>query len=107
LSRIDLRNPGTIPLNFTRSINLAVSERGINALRNVGHATILQHVMSHTVAMRGRMIHGRLPNGELYEQSQDYDIQGRVRIRSSIQLFNHYLSRLKQWLTPIISLSMP
>ncbi|CAH0037759.1 unnamed protein product [Clonostachys rhizophaga] len=75
--RPDLRNPGTIPLNFTRSINLAVSERGINALRNVGHATILEHVMSHTVAMRGRMIHGRLPNGELYEQSQDYDIQGR------------------------------
>lgn len=29
--------------------------------------------------MRGRMIHGRGSNGDLYEAAQDYDIHGRVR----------------------------
>lgn len=28
--------------------------------------------------MRGRMIHGKRPNGELYEEAQDYDIHGRA-----------------------------
>jgi len=76
--RPDLRNPGIVPLNFTRSINLAVSERGINAMRNAGQPGLLDHVMKATIPMRGRMIHGRTPLGELYEHAQDYDAKGRA-----------------------------
>ncbi|KAK3367547.1 hypothetical protein B0H63DRAFT_405152 [Podospora didyma] len=75
--RSDLRDPSTTPLNFTRSINLALSERGINAMRNANQPKLVDHVMAATIPMRGRMIHGKLPNGELYEQSQDYDVHGR------------------------------
>ncbi|KAK5992954.1 Kynurenine 3-monooxygenase [Cladobotryum mycophilum] len=76
--RPDLRDPNIIPLNFTKSINLAVSERGINAMRQAGQSDLLDHVMAATIPMRGRMIHGRAPNGTLYEQSQDYDVKGRT-----------------------------
>ncbi|PNY24899.1 Kynurenine 3-monooxygenase [Tolypocladium capitatum] len=76
--RPDLRNPSTIPLNFTKSINLAVSERGINAMRLAGYPTLLQTVMDGTIPMRGRMIHGKGPMGSLYEHPQDYDARGRV-----------------------------
>ncbi|KAI3319367.1 FAD/NAD(P)-binding domain-containing protein [Xylariaceae sp. AK1471] len=76
--RSDLRDPSTTPLNFTKSINLALSERGINAMRHAGHAELLQHVISATIPMRGRMIHGRNPDGALYEAAQDYDIHGRT-----------------------------
>ncbi|OIW28114.1 kynurenine 3-monooxygenase [Coniochaeta ligniaria NRRL 30616] len=76
--RSDLRDPSTTPLNFTKSINLALSERGINAMRNAGDPTLLDHVMAATIPMRGRMIHGRRPNGDFFEQPQDYDIHGRT-----------------------------
>ncbi|GAP84230.1 putative kynurenine 3-monooxygenase [Rosellinia necatrix] len=76
--RSDLRDPSTIPLNFTKSINLALSERGINAMRHAGHDKLLQHVVAATIPMRGRMIHGRNPDGALYEAGQDYDIHGRT-----------------------------
>jgi kynurenine 3-monooxygenase len=57
-----------------------LSERGINAMRHSGQPKLLEHVMATTIPMRGRMIHGRRPNGALYEAPQDYDIHGRVRI---------------------------
>ncbi|CAJ0552982.1 Ff.00g010600.m01.CDS01 [Fusarium sp. VM40] len=76
--RPDLRDPSTIPLNFTKSINLAISERGINAMRHAGQPGLLDHVMSNTIPMTGRMIHGRGPTGSLFEQSQDYDVNGRA-----------------------------
>ncbi len=79
----DLRDPTTTPLNFTRSINLALSERGINALRHAGQPSLLDHVLGATIPMRGRMIHGRRPSGELYEEPQDYDVHGRVSRRAS------------------------
>ncbi|KAK3182485.1 kynurenine 3-monooxygenase, mitochondrial precursor [Lecanicillium sp. MT-2017a] len=75
--RPDLRDPRIVPLNFTKSINLAVSERGINAMRQAGQPELLESVMAATVPMRGRMIHGRSKTGALYEQSQDYDVYGR------------------------------
>ncbi|KAF4499055.1 Kynurenine 3-monooxygenase [Fusarium agapanthi] len=78
LTGLDLRDPSTIPLNFTKSINLAISERGINAMRHAGQSGLLDHVMSTTIPMRGRMIHGRGPTGALFEQSQDYDVRGRA-----------------------------
>jgi kynurenine 3-monooxygenase len=82
----DLRHPGTTPLNFTKSINLALSERGINAMKESGRPNILTKVSSETIPMRGRMIHGAKASGELYEASQDYDIHGRVRFLSYILL---------------------
>jgi kynurenine 3-monooxygenase len=65
-------------LNFTKSINLALSERGINAMRHSGRLELLKNVLEETIPMRARMIHGKKVNGELYEESQDYDIHGRV-----------------------------
>ncbi|KAK6215261.1 kynurenine 3-monooxygenase [Colletotrichum tabaci] len=76
--RADLRDPSTTLLNFTRSINLALSERGINAMRNAGQPKLLEHVFGATIPMRGRMIHGRTPKGDLYEAAQDYDVHGRA-----------------------------
>ncbi|KOS23423.1 Kynurenine 3-monooxygenase [Escovopsis weberi] len=76
--RPDLRDPNVVPLNFTNSINLAVSERGINAMRQANQPDLLNSVMETTIPMRGRMIHGQHPSGALYEQPQDYDIQGRT-----------------------------
>lgn len=43
-----------------------------------GERKLLDHVLAATIPMRGRMIHGRKANGELYEESQDYDVHGRV-----------------------------
>ncbi|KZF26229.1 FAD/NAD(P)-binding domain-containing protein [Xylona heveae TC161] len=77
--RGDLRDPDTIPLNFTRSINLALSERGINAMRNAGSTSLLDGVLSETIPMHGRMIHGRTKTGDLFEQSQLYDVHGRFQ----------------------------
>lgn len=74
----DLRDPSTTPLNFTKSINLALSERGIRAMRESGRPGLLEKVLSETIPMKGRMIHGKSTTGDLYEQSQEYDIHGRV-----------------------------
>lgn len=47
-------------------------------MRHAGQPGLLDHVMKATIPMRGRMIHGRTPLGELYEHAQDYDVKGRV-----------------------------
>ncbi|CAN8101024.1 unnamed protein product [Discula destructiva] len=81
--RDDLRLASTVPLNFTKSINLALSCRGITAMENAepnakkGERKLLDHVLAATIPMRGRMIHSKKANGELYEDAQDYDIHGR------------------------------
>ena len=51
-----------------RSINLALSTRGIAALERVGLA---KNVLSAAIPMRGRMIHG--PHGDLHYQPYDKD----------------------------------
>ena len=43
--------------------------------------------------MRGRMVHGQTKDGKLFQESQDYDIKGRVcclysRIKPRIPLLN-------------------
>src|ERR1700722_3465048 len=73
----DLRDPSTTPLNFTKSINLALSERGIHAMQAANRRDLIESVMAETIPMRGRMIHGMRVSGELYEEGQDYDIHGR------------------------------
>lgn len=47
-------------------------------MRHSGQSRLLEYVLAATIPMRGRMIHGRRPNGDLYEEPQDYDIHGRV-----------------------------
>ncbi|KAI9757533.1 MAG: kynurenine 3-monooxygenase, mitochondrial precursor [Lichina confinis] len=76
--RSDLRDPDTIPLNFTKSINLALSERGINALRGLQRPELLQKVLAATTPMRGRMIHARDSTGSLCNDPQAYDVHGRA-----------------------------
>ncbi|ROV89127.1 hypothetical protein VSDG_08878 [Cytospora chrysosperma] len=82
--RNDLRDPSTVPLNFTKSINLALSVRGITAMQHAepntpeGERKLLDHVLAATIPMRGRMIHGRKAGGHLYEEPQDYDVHGRT-----------------------------
>ncbi|EXJ79102.1 kynurenine 3-monooxygenase [Capronia epimyces CBS 606.96] len=77
--RDDLRNLETSPLNFTKSINLALSERGINALRSTGNDELVETVFQNTIPMHGRMIHTRSATGALTEQSQLYDVHGRYQ----------------------------
>lgn len=74
----DLRDPSTTPLNFTKSINLALSERGINSMRQSRCDGLLDDVLKETIPMHARMIHGRRKGGELYQESQEYDANGKV-----------------------------
>lgn len=78
ISGTDLRDASTTPLNFTKSINLALSERGINSMRNAKSDGLLVDVLDQTIHMDSRMIHGRRTDGELFQESQVYDINGRV-----------------------------
>lgn len=54
-----------------------MSERGINALRNAKVPGLLESIMAETIPMHGRMIHAE-DNGDFTEESQQYDIHGRV-----------------------------
>lgn len=47
-------------------------------MRHAGQPKLVDHVLTGTIPMRGRMIHGRRANGDLYEEPQDYDVHGRV-----------------------------
>src|SRR5437763_2015317 len=51
-----------------RSINLAISTRGIHALEQIG---IADEALQHAIPMRGRMIHDR--SGELHFSPYDVD----------------------------------
>lgn len=64
------RRPDPGAGNFVggRSINLAVSTRGIDALQRVGLA---DEILKTAIPMRGRMIHG--PHGDLHFQPYDKD----------------------------------
>ena len=74
----DIRKASTTPLNFTRSINLALSERGIYSIKHAGGDELLETVLGLAIPMHARMIHGRDAAGHLTQDSQDYDAYGRV-----------------------------
>ena len=63
-----------------------MSERGINSLKKANRPQMLQTILDETIPMHGRMIHGR-KNGKIFEQSQKYDVHGRVRQDSSFANF--------------------
>ncbi|KAJ5095864.1 hypothetical protein NUU61_005220 [Penicillium alfredii] len=75
--RGDLRDPATVPLNFTKSINLALSERGITSMKHSDRPDLIDNVLRDTIPMYGRMIHGR-DRGQLWEAAQAYDVHGRA-----------------------------
>ena len=81
----DLRDASTIPLNFTKSINLALSERGTNAIHRSGTrgTDLLASVVKATVPMHGRMIHGKDALGKLTDKSQAY---GKNRLESVLPI---------------------
>lgn len=64
-------------------------------MRQAGQPEVLESIMAATVPMRGRMIHGRDSKGALYEQSQDYDIFGRVSCYLRHENHAHVLHRCK------------
>ncbi|EUC48067.1 hypothetical protein COCMIDRAFT_88479 [Bipolaris oryzae ATCC 44560] len=74
--RADLREAKTTPLTLSKSINLALSERGIHSLRKTGLSDLADAVLAETYPMGGRMIHVR-KNGEYVRQAQAYDARGR------------------------------
>jgi len=68
-----------------RSINLAISTRGIHALEQIG---IAEEALQHAIPMRGRMIHDRA--GELHFSPYDVDPKkcinsiGRAALNSTV-----------------------
>ncbi|KAL8650137.1 MAG: hypothetical protein Q9226_005278 [Calogaya cf. arnoldii] len=95
--RDDLRDPSTTPLNFTKSINLALSERGINSMRHAECEGLLDAVLEESIPMHGRMIHGRSQDGKLYQEPQLYDAQGRyIRAVDRAMLNKRLLDYLEQ-----------
>ena len=49
-------------------------------MRNAGSDDLLNDVLNETIPMHGRMIHGKERSGELFQESQAYDVHGRVRL---------------------------
>ncbi|PYH49033.1 kynurenine 3-monooxygenase [Aspergillus saccharolyticus JOP 1030-1] len=100
--RGDLRDPATIPLNFTKSINLALSERGITAMKQSHRDELIDRVLADSIPMSGRMIHGRT-DGKLWEAAQAYDVHGRaINAVDRGTLNNAFLDELEQ--TPNVQL---
>jgi len=69
----DLRLPSSRAAAQQRSINLAISSRGIAALRAIDPAATARFLQT-VIPMRGRMIHDILGN----QHSQQYDKDGQV-----------------------------
>ena len=91
---VDLRMPENKSLNFTKSINLALSERGISGMRAIDE-TLLKEVLAETIPMYGREVHNtKLPAAAVEKRKeagyqywtegerQAYDCHGRF-IRSA------------------------
>lgn len=75
------RDPRRSGFTRGRSINLAISERGINALRGVGLA---DSILAQAIPMRGRMIHA--PDGATTFQPYDKDPARCIRSISRADL---------------------
>jgi kynurenine 3-monooxygenase len=53
-------------------------------MRSAARPGLVKGIMAETIPMRGRMIHGKSISGEFTEESQDYDIHGRVGAPKSL-----------------------
>lgn len=77
----DPRKESLHPSNL-RSINLAISARGITALRSVS-PSLADELLQEAIPMKGRMIHHGAKGGNKRE-AQAYDPKdGEVRLHSS------------------------
>ncbi|KAL2822748.1 hypothetical protein BDW59DRAFT_149435 [Aspergillus cavernicola] len=100
--RGDFRIPGTVPLNFTKSINLSLSHRGITAIERSNRDDAIKKILQEVVPIHGRMIHGK-DNGELWEAPQAYDVHGRNNYSADRGMLNNvFLDELER--TPNIKL---
>ena len=79
ISHLDMRLPSSKAAAQQRSINLAISHRGIAALEAVEPALATRFLQS-AIPMRGRMIHKQTE--EL--NSQLYDRHGQVQVFDSV-----------------------
>ena len=52
-------------------------------MRNARADGLLDQILNETIPMHGRMIHGRHRDGHLYQESQTYDVHGRVCVAHS------------------------
>jgi kynurenine 3-monooxygenase len=68
-------DPRVTTIGGGRSINLALSHRGISALR---HVALDEQVMAHALPMRGRMLHDRTGDSAF----QSYSADGSLAINS-------------------------
>jgi len=84
-SRPDMRK---VDLSAGRSINLALSIRGINALKEVG---VFDRIEPNTISMKGRMIHNLDGNTHLqpYGQKEDEVIYSVSRAQLNMDLITH------------------
>ncbi|KAL2813539.1 hypothetical protein BJX63DRAFT_215138 [Aspergillus granulosus] len=88
--RGDLRVPGTVPLNFSKSINLSLSHRGITAIEGSNRKDVINKILQEVVPLYGRMIHGR-DNGKLWEAPQAYDVHGRSNLSADRGMLSNVL----------------
>jgi hypothetical protein len=58
---------------------------------------LVESIMAETIPMHARMIHARNKLGDLYQESQEYDIHHRVSLYPSIR---YALRPLSDWLRP-------
>ncbi|MCJ1463544.1 hypothetical protein MMC07_002152 [Pseudocyphellaria aurata] len=89
--RDDLRLFNAVPLNITKSINLTLSERGIQALKKTGNPDLLRNVLAETIPIYGRTIHGVDRAGRPTEISMGYDVHGRYFRVAERERFNRQL----------------
>ena len=90
---LDLRLPENRALGSGKSINLALSERGINGLRDIGDAgALLQQVLAETIPMHGRMIHsgavGAPGEAQAYDSAHGRFIRSADRALLNMQLLD-------------------
>ncbi|KAF8541231.1 hypothetical protein BDD12DRAFT_732639 [Trichophaea hybrida] len=92
--RGDLRLPENRALGTGKSINLALSERGINGLRNIGDegSALLHKVLDETIPMVGRMIHpgkvGEEGEAQAYDSVHGQFIRSADRALLNMQLLD-------------------
>lgn len=71
------------PSSRARSINLALSPRGIEALRSVSEE-LAERVLQEGIPMRGRMLHTKGQKGETGRAAQDYGFPEEGEVIRSI-----------------------
>ncbi|OJJ97479.1 hypothetical protein ASPACDRAFT_1904258 [Aspergillus aculeatus ATCC 16872] len=75
------------------SVSLALSERGLHAIKTLNRAGLMETVLDCTIPLYGRMIHGHSRTGKPWESSQAYDVLGRFIYSTDRQRLSQVLNR--------------